>query len=428
MLLRIKGKKMSRNRLKRVLFILIVLIALLACFAGIAFGASATASISGGGTYEVGSTVNVNFSYSGTTFGTSKTIFNYNTSVLQFQGCTAVSGGTSGVTTVSMTSGGSNSLNCTLTFKVVGTGSTNISASTSELYNINGEALTANTVSTTISGKNPAPQVSGNANLASLKVSAGSLSPAFSPSRTSYTVNVGKDVSVCTISATPEHSKASVSVSGSKNLSEGKNVRTVTVTAENGSTKTYTITINRGKSTAGEDDPNPDNPDNPDTPEVDVPQDIVVTVGDIEYTIVESVEEGDIPKGFALTLAQYGEYDIPVIKDTNLKYTFVLLKNSNTGDQEWFFYDEETDSFSSSSQLSVDEALEYSKLLAELNGEEDDSLKLGKTEKILIMSLGGTLAAMFIAIIALQTKIIKKNKAKTNKESKEKVIIEDKES
>ncbi len=398
---------------------------------GEAFGASVSATLSGGGNYTKGDTFTVTLTYTGATFGSADVVFNYNTSVLQLVKTSDGPQSASGVFTQSIANEkGTPTLSCTATFKAVGTGNATITATTSNVYSLEFELLSVNpnTARTSVSVTNPAPQVSGNANLSSLKVSAGSLSPAFSPSRTSYTVNVGKDVSVCTISATPEHSKASVSVSGSKNLSEGKNVRTVTVTAENGSTKTYTITINRGKSTSGGDDPNIDNPDNPDTPEVDVPQDIVVTVGDIEYTIVESVEEDDIPKGFALTLAQYGEYDIPVIKDTNLKYTFVLLKNSNTGDQEWFFYDEETDSFSSSSQLSVDEALEYSKLLAELNGEEDDSLKLGKTEKILIMSLGGTLAAMFIAIIALQTKIIKKNKAKTNKESKEKVIIEDEES
>lgn len=417
---------------KRLILLTLILLLAISMTNTVAFGASANLSISGGGTYTKGSTVSITYTYSGTDFGVANTNITYDSSVLEYKSCSGGSASAAnGVLNVIAGDGNQrSSLSVTVTFNAKQAGSSGITVSTGSggVVDYDGNDLSVASRSTTVTVKDPSPQKSGNANLASLKVSAGSLSPAFSPSRTSYTVNVGKDVSVCTISATPEHSKASVSVSGSKNLSEGKNVRTVTVTAENGSTKTYTITINRGKSTTGGDDPNPDNPDNPDTPEVDVPQDIVVTVGDIEYTIVESVEESDIPKGFALTLAQYGEYDIPVIKDNNLKYTFVLLKNSNTGDQEWFFYDEETDSFSSSSQLSVDEALEYSKLLAELNGEEDDSFKLGKTEKILIMSLGGTLAAMFIAIIALQTKIIKKNKAKTNKESKEKVIIEDEES
>lgn len=417
---------------KRLILLTLILLLAISMTNTAAFGASANLSISGGGTYTKGSTVSITYTYSGTDFGVANTNITYDSSVLEYKSCSGGSASAAnGVLNVIAGDGNQrSSLSVTVTFNAKQAGSSGITVSTGSggVVDYDGNDLSVASRSTTVTVKDPSPQKSGNANLASLKVSAGSLSPAFSPSRTSYTVNVGKDVSVCTISATPEHSKASVSVSGSKNLSEGKNVRTVTVTAENGSTKTYTITINRGKSTTGGDDPNPDNPDNPDTPEVDVPQDIVVTVGDIEYTIVESVEESDIPKGFALTLAQYGEYDIPVIKDNNLKYTFVLLKNSNTGDQEWFFYDEDTDSFSSSSQLSVDEALEYSKLLAELNGEEDDSFKLGKTEKILIMSLGGTLAAMFIAIIALQTKIIKKNKAKTNKESKEKVIIEDEES
>lgn len=74
-----------------------------------------------------------------------------------------------------------------------------------------------------------------------------------------------------------------------------------------------------------------------------------------------------------MTIAQYGEKDIPVIKDANLKYTFALLKDPETGDETWFFYDEESDTFAETAQISAEDAMEYGKLLAELNGEDQDS-------------------------------------------------------
>lgn len=415
---------------KRLILLVLILLLAISMTNVTAFGASANLAVSGGGTYTKGNTVNITYTYSGTNFGVANTNITYDSSVLKYKSC---SGGTasaaSGVLNVIAGDGNKrSSLSVTVSFEAIKAGSSTVTVSTGSggVVDYDGNDLSVSSRSATVTVKDPAPQVSGNANLSSLKVSAGSLSPAFSPSRTSYTVNVGKDVSVCTISATPEHSKASVSVSGSKNLSEGKNVRTVTVTAENGATKTYTITINRSSSVTGGDNPASDDPD---TPEPDAPQAIEVTVGEVQYTVVESIEEGSLPEGFDLTLAQYGEYEIPVIKDKNLKYTFALLKNGNTGDEEWFFYDEETDTFSSSSQLSVDEALEYGKLLARTGGEEEeDALGIGETEKILMMALGGTLAAMLVAIIVLQTKIIRRNKTKTNNNSKEEVIIEDEES
>lgn len=425
---------MGRNRFKRLSFVLAVLLILSVCFAGTAFGASARASISGGGTYKVGSTVTVNFSYSGATFGTSKTTFSYDTSVLQFKGCSAVSGGTSGVTTVSMASGGSSSLSCTLTFKVVGTGSARVSASTNELYNIDGEALTASTTSTTISGKSQSAQKSGNANLSYLSASAGSLSPAFSPSVTSYTVNVGNDTTVCTLSANPENSKAKISVSGSMNLSVGRNVRTVIVTAENGATKKYTVTINRAASSGGSqtpeetDKPEVDNPEK-DDPEEEEPSEISVKVGDKEYTVVETYDEGSVPKGFATTVAKYDEKQIPAVADDELKYIMVLLKDKDTGDEKWFFYDEEKETFSGTAQITPEEVIaEYGEQNAEKPAEKESVF--GNTEKVLLFVIGGTLVILATAIILLQVSIVKGGKGrsgskKVKKSSKVKISLEE---
>ena len=86
---------------------------------------------------------------------------------------------------------------------------------------------------------------STNANLASLTVNAGALSPAFSAGQTSYAVTVPNSVSSITIGATAADSKATVSGTGAKNLNVGSNKFSVVVKAESGATKTYTVTVTR---------------------------------------------------------------------------------------------------------------------------------------------------------------------------------------
>ena len=392
-------------------FIAAFILMVAALFSESAF-AAATASISGGGNYKVGQTVTIKFTYSGASYGTAKVIFRYDTSVLQFKNCSGTSGGTSGVTRVSLSSGGSNTLGCTLTFKAVGTGNTTVKAETEELYDIDENDLSSSvsTKSTTVSVTNPSTQVSSNANLSSMSVSAGSLSPSFSPSVTSYTINVGSDVSVCTISAKAQDSKATISVSGSKNLKAGKNVRSVTVTAENGSTKTYTITIYKAEGTTGGNDK--EDPDLPDE-QPETPEEIKITLGGKEYVLDENISENNIPEGFTITSAMYGQQEIPVIKDSQLKYTFALLKDGETGDSRWFFFNEENDTFSSSVEISSEDAMKYAQLVAaeDTNGSEPSGI--GMTEKILYIALGVTVAALILTVAVMKIKRKKREKRET---------------
>ena len=336
------------------------------CSISNALGASASLSISGGGSYTVGSTIRITYTFSATNIAGASAQIVYDASVLSYKGC---SGGTapssaSGVINVYAGDGNAHSsLSVTLTFEALKVGSSSIS-----------------------------------------------VSPGGDEGIIDYD---GNDVSVCTISATPQDSAATVSVGGSKNLSMGKNVRTVTVTAENGATKTYTITINRGEGGTSSEDPSDDPSDGSDG-EI---EDITVTVGDKEYIVCENYDESSIPKGFVMTIAQYGDKDIPVIKDENLKYTFALLKDPETGDETWFFYDEESDTFAETAQISAEDAMEYGRLLAELNGDDQDS-KAGSKDRILIIALGATVVVLAALVLILQVGIINKNKKKLKKNKK----------
>jgi hypothetical protein len=86
---------------------------------------------------------------------------------------------------------------------------------------------------------------SRDATLKSLVVDAGVLSPIFSASQLEYHVTVRDTINSVTITATPNNVKALVNGAGAKTLTEGNNKVTIEVKAENGSVKTYTITVKK---------------------------------------------------------------------------------------------------------------------------------------------------------------------------------------
>ena len=92
-----------------------------------------------------------------------------------------------------------------------------------------------------------APPLSANANLESLILSNAELSPAFSPSVTSYSVSVPYSVSSLELTASAADAAAKVNISNPSLTPGGTTGVSVIVTAENGSTKTYTIYATRAQ-------------------------------------------------------------------------------------------------------------------------------------------------------------------------------------
>ncbi|MDR0732392.1 MAG: cadherin-like beta sandwich domain-containing protein, partial [Treponema sp.] len=93
---------------------------------------------------------------------------------------------------------------------------------------------------------------SGDASLASLALSAGTLSPAFAPETTSYTVAVGNEVERLTVTGTKNHPGAALDPADgvvAKALTSGSDtVFAIAVTAEDGTPRTYTVAVTRAKS------------------------------------------------------------------------------------------------------------------------------------------------------------------------------------
>lgn len=93
--------------------------------------------------------------------------------------------------------------------------------------------------------------------LSSLGVTPGSLSPAFSPTTTQYSVNLPASATDITVTATPEDGSAQVTISGGATQTlpgpgSSKDI-TILLTAQSGSQSTYTITVRKAE-LAGDND------------------------------------------------------------------------------------------------------------------------------------------------------------------------------
>ena len=90
--------------------------------------------------------------------------------------------------------------------------------------------------------------MSKNANLSSITLSAGSLTPAFNADTLKYSVSVENAISSVSVTATPEDAKATVIItpSGDTLLEENKAKDfTISVTAEDGTGKDYVVSVTR---------------------------------------------------------------------------------------------------------------------------------------------------------------------------------------
>lgn len=391
-----------KKRLWNLILICTLLLGVLTTESG--FAAAATVSLSGGGTYEKGDSFYVTLTYSGDTFGAATAKLTYDSSVLEFQSCSgAESYGSGGIVTVTMSNGsGTKSLSCQLKFTAKASGSSYVTATTSDVYNIDMEELSAQTKSVKVTVKNTASSASTNANLASLQVSGGTLSPAFSAATTSYTVRVPHDVTVCTISARAADKDATFQVTGSKNLSVGSNVRTVVVTAESGRTKTYTIEIIRASEDGKEEEKDSESEDGKE----EMPKDIEVTVGEKEYLLLDDLTAVSIPDGFSLCSVVYKEYEVSGITN-GADVTLCMLEEKESGEQAWFFYDSEKEKFSQTQRFTPEQIIAFEKDRLVYQQQEPEAAKAEgfwdglNSTSFLLLCLGGTIGLLLIVILAL---------------------------
>lgn len=245
----------------------------------------------------------------------------YNPDILTYESatCTAKAAG-GGIVKAAPTLTGETKISYKFTFTAKKSGSSNITVSggvygfeDTENYNV--EASATLTVS---DAAKP-----GVATLKSLSISNGTLTPGFSTGRTSYTAKVKYEVTTCKVYATATDAKATVAVGGKEALAVGKNTRTVTVTAQNGTQKTYTIVITRlkeGEELDGETKPE----DNTDEPEKST------VIDGVKYLLATDLSGFTLPNGFKANTVTYGETEVAAAQDTDANYTVYYLKGENS--------------------------------------------------------------------------------------------------
>lgn len=112
--------------------------------------------------------------------------------------------------------------------------------------NTNTQASQNTITQNTSSSNQTETEISSNANLSNLGIRPHDFT-GFRYGTTSYEVEVPEDTETIEVYASAQHEKATVTGTGTKTLVMGENQADVTVTAEDGTQKTYTIHITRGK-------------------------------------------------------------------------------------------------------------------------------------------------------------------------------------
>ena len=225
------------------------------CFTALA--ASASATLSGPDTVRAGDTITLTFKLNGkNVFGASGTL-SYDSSVLELKGTEQKIKSPwvvefNGDTFVAYDNNLSNPINkntdvFTVKFKV----KSNVAVGTKITVSYTGVTASdgtadANIGKVTYTCTIAAPKSTENT-LSGLTVSNATISPAFSADVTSYTAEVPFEISKLDIKATAKDSKAKVSIDNPELVPGGTTKVTVTVTAESGDKKTYTISVKRGQ-------------------------------------------------------------------------------------------------------------------------------------------------------------------------------------
>lgn len=293
------------------------------------FAASGKINVSGTSTVVVGNNVTVTVTLSSSTLiGSWEMSLNYDKNYLQLRSATSES---NGIRMAASTATGVKSKSYTFTFKTLKKGSTSVSVGGYLAYayaDLSEISLSSNSKKINIiTQAELEASYSKNNNLASLGVEGFTLTPEFNANTLEYSVTVPEDTKNVNITGTVQDKKASINGVGVHDVNQGNNKFLVTVKAENGSEKTYTINV----------DVKDENP-------------IEVTVGDKKYTVVKIKENLPIASLYNEYSIKINEFDIPAYKNDYTGLVLVGLKD-NEGNISLFIYDDENNSYKEYSEL-----------------------------------------------------------------------------
>ena len=169
-------------------------------------------------------------------------------------------------------------------------------------------------------GNNPGVSLSSNNALSSLTVSAGTLTPAFDPAITEYTLSLPSRSDRLTITANPSDSRATVQGDGEISLQDGETSLSVVVTAEDGSAKAYTITVQVAQAPT-----------------------LFLDYNGQRLGVVKDVSQVTPPAGFAPAKPiTYSGDTLPIWTDVSGKRTLVYLMDEKSSAQGFYLFSQAT--------------------------------------------------------------------------------------
>lgn len=255
----------------------------------------------------------------------------YDPDQLEVTGCNVAYGGGGGLLTITGT-------DAQITMKALTAGNASVSAEA--IIDDDGNNPATGSTSIVVGG-NTAADLSSDATLRALTVTPGTLTPAFTPQGTEYTIEVDDSVTDITVSGGVTDEKAQITAaSGFKNLKSGTNEAVITVTAEDGSTLTYHFTIMRG----GAADETETEETAPEQLQQTQAGGLSFTADGSEYTISETVSDEQLLSDCSKTEVSYGGQNVEgaVWQPGGLT---LLYATKADGEGSFFIYDSVKNSF-----------------------------------------------------------------------------------
>lgn len=298
---------MIKNKILKSLLILVIMM----LFPITVYAASSTINVTSSSKQIVTGntfTVYVN-TYSSTALGTYEYTLSYNSNVVRLVSASSGDCNPTYCIWTTNSSSGSKNITYSFTFKAVGTGSSQISVKSARVVTFAGSNTSVNISPVTVSvltQEQLEASYSKDNTLKNLEVSGYKLSPSFNKNTTNYTIDLDSTIESIKINATRNDSRASITGTGTKKVSEGENIIKVIVTAENGSKKTYQITA-----TVKELNP------------------INIKIDDTDYIVVKKVSLLEEPNNYEKKTLKINETEVPAFYSEITKYTLIGVKDKS---------------------------------------------------------------------------------------------------
>ncbi|MCH5251398.1 MAG: cadherin-like beta sandwich domain-containing protein [Lachnospiraceae bacterium] len=188
----------------------------------------------------------------------------------------------------------------------------------------------------------PAPVLNGNNKLKSLKTTALSMSPDFTPDITEYEMSVDCDTDTLYFTFETENAKSRVQIKGNEGLQTGDNIVELLVTAENGKKRSYKLNVTRETQTETESRESKKKPGKKDiTFNIKKVNDRIILKNSYELEVQDVSELSEIPAGYIQSTIELNGISVPAFtieNDLDNNYLLLYLKGPG-GESSLYQYD-----------------------------------------------------------------------------------------